>query len=368
MANESKGTASDSTPPGEQHIVNLYGSHPDKELIKETYRGLPQALRKSLKHCADILLTNRDVAKIEKWLGNASANTLARTVLLHVYERWYLGEILGNSSCLGGIYCYSSKDSFPVQDIIVEGRNVVIMGGKLGNRKVIAKWSKNHSVTEEIDVYKKLRKMGCPTPWFDEGFYLMGEPVLVMEKLHKLGSSDDPYLCGAAVLEQLSYLHEFGTHNDIKPGNCMKRINSDGSVEYFLIDYGGVSTRPLGSGFRRRIWTDKYTAQPAHVRNQKTSAKYDFMELCYTIKSLIIWEDAEQTVTVSAKEIRNAFSGRLLKYQQVARELPEKHELCAPAWKMLRSILLGGNAPVKTFDSSSAGKETSTMQSDYLYD
>ena len=132
-----------------------------------------------------------------------------------------------------------------------------------------------------------------------------------MEKLQKLNSSDDPYMVGAHVIRQLQFLHTFGVHCDIKPGNIMKK----GSL-YYLIDYGGVAKEKMGGGYRRWIWTPKWTSQRSHQKQQVCTAYNDFVELGFTMRHIQIWKKEEETCDVNKREIRTAFGGRLADYMR----------------------------------------------------
>lgn len=150
--------------------------------------------------------------------------------------------------------------------------------------------SKKHPIDYEIGHYQRLAKMGCPLPWFSTEFYYWGTRVLVIEKLDPLGPYDDEYRVGRHVLRQLKYIHKYGCHSDIKPQNIMKRRNKDrGRYDYFLIDYGGLATSPLRDGYKRWLWTEKWTCQQPHAKNQVIKPYHDFIELAYVMKAIQNW-------------------------------------------------------------------------------
>lgn len=183
--------------------------------------------------------------------------------------------------------CYSKNDNsktIKIKKVLTTHKHTVVLVGKYKEKEVIIKYYKSDKkdTTYEIGVYKKLKKMGCPLPWFSSKFMFMGANVLVMEKLEKLNSNDNIYSIGKAVVDQLSFLHRFGIHNDIKPGNIMKK-KVNGSYEYFLIDFGGISTEKFKHGYRRWIWTAAWTCQPKGRHDQVSTPKHDFIELAYTL-------------------------------------------------------------------------------------
>ena len=118
------------------------------------------------------------------------------------------------------------------------------------------------------------------------------------------------------VIQQLRFLHKFGVHNDIKPGNVMKRdpntnlprgdditISPDGEdFQYKVIDYGGVATKRRGRFFFSRwVWSPRFAVQPLHGKEkdgspQLTSFKYDFYELIVTAKVLQCYRTGEKQI------------------------------------------------------------------------
>ena len=183
--------------------------------------------------------------------------------------------------------CYSDDgDRIVMGEVLKSGRHAVVVSGVYGEREVIVKYyerdERKIDVTYEIGIYRKLAELDCKIPWFSDKFMMLGKRVLVVEKLLPLGKDDNIYKIGMSVVEQLSYLHTFAIHNDIKPDNIMKKI-VDGKPEYYLIDYGGVTLEKLCCGFRRKIWSPKWTCQPRGGHNQVTYPKHDFIELVLTL-------------------------------------------------------------------------------------
>lgn len=208
------------------------------------------------------------------------------------------------------VSCYDHRGhTVTLEKEITHGRYVYVIQGKLdGEIPVVVKWyqSNRRDTLYEISIYKRLRKMGCDTPWFSSSYRFWEAPVLVMEKLHPLSKDDNEFVVASEIMQQLTYLHQFGVHNDIKPNNIMKRI-SRGKAKYFLIDHGGVATVRLSYGYKRWIWSPKWTSQKMHAPNQVTTAKNDFLELAYTMKTIQNWRTGDD-------KIRSGFSGRLAKF------------------------------------------------------
>lgn len=210
--------------------------------------------------------------------------------------------------------------SVRLEKMISVGRHVyVVLGINDNEDPVVMKWyqSQNRNTEFEISIYQRLRRNNCITPWFSSSYKFWDFPVLVMEKLTPLDKDDDPYQVGVAVMQQLRYIHDFGIHNDIKPGNIMKRM-VDGNPTYLIIDHGGVTTERLGYGYRRWIWSPKWTSQTPHTRNQVTTPKNDFIELGFTMKTL-------QNMTTKEKEIRSGFKGRLSAFMDRVHKVDKKH-------------------------------------------
>jgi serine/threonine protein kinase len=157
------------------------------------------------------------------------------------------------------------------------------------------------------------------------------------------------------VLEQLSKLHEFACHNDIKPQNIMlenddyegKKVSFDpelklGHSKVYLIDYGGATREKLDNGFRRQIWTGAYTSQRPHSKMQFTCAKFDFIELIFTIQAIILWKRSKKDVSLGffkSEIIQGGFEGHLHACMKIADHLPDDHDKAKMAWKDLYNIL-----------------------------
>lgn len=225
---------------------------------------------------------------------------------------------------------YSSKKNkkLYLEEPFSTGKHVRLL--KVRGEQLVVKWylSSERNTSYECSVYKRLKKSGCPLPYFDISYEFWGHPVLVMEKLDKLGKHENIYQLGREVLQQLKHLHEFAVHNDIKPANILKRVEN-GKTSYFLIDYGGVSKESLKYGFKRWIWTKHFTSQPPHTKKQVTTPRHDFKELGYTMNFL---KDR------SNDNYWKNFSGRLKKYMDRVKKV-DKTNVRKRDYKDLIAIL-----------------------------
>lgn len=197
--------------------------------------------------------------------------------------------------------------------VIASGRNVILFEGKrkrVGDDLVI-KWyqSEKKDTNYEVSIYEKLQSMNAKLPFFISGYYFWETPVLVLEKLDPVDTKADEIEMGIQILDQLKTVHKLCIHNDIKPGNIMRKGNI-----YYLIDYGGVTTERLGWGFRRRVWSPKWTCQKIHEPNQVTGPKHDFIELGYTMQYL-----SDSRAGIKFK--RGRYSGKIRNYMEEVKKI-----------------------------------------------
>lgn len=137
-------------------------------------------------------------------------------------------------------------------------QNVYLMKSANDGKDWVVKWPKGR---EELN-YLEIQKRGGKTPIIKTGFTLGGIPLLVIEHLAGLDVQDDPVeLVQQLLRTQLKYIHQFATHQDLKPDNIRKRINPDGTIEYFIIDMDLITTtmsRPIS-------YLGKYESTPPRV-------------------------------------------------------------------------------------------------------
>lgn len=298
----------------------------ESDVIKR-YEELPEALKKQLAKLYPQFEDDSDVApEVESLYRKLDRKQHRYPNIKKIVQRIAMlnriaPDYLFDEKWFPFAYCYNTRGHLVrLEKTITIGKHVFVMLGRLDdNLPVVVKWyqSSRHDTLYEIKMYKRLRNLKCPTPWFSSTYSFWDSPVLVMEKLQPLNEDDDPGKVAAAVLRQLVYLHRFGVHNDLKPGNIMKRVTSDG-VTYFIIDHGGVATQRYRHGYRRWIWSPKWTCQRPHASNQVTTGKHDFLELGFTWKTMENWVTGD-------KEIRHGFKGKLARFMDRVAEVNEKH-------------------------------------------
>ncbi len=291
------------------------------------YEKLPSALKKQLSSLNPEFEADEDILPVAKSFMKYSSkkhrrDPNVRKILFRVAMLKVIApDFLFDSKWFSFVYCYDNRGHVVrFEKILSLGRHVFVLLGNLDDDiPVVVKWyQSNHRDTQyEIDIYKRLRHLKCPVPWFSSTYQFWDSPILVMEKLHPLDKDDNEFVVAIEVIKQMIYMHQFAIHNDIKPGNIMKRI-SNNEVTYLIIDHGGVATDKKGYGFRRWIWSPKWTCQRPHARNQITTPKHDFIELGYTMKTMQNWRTGDN-------QIRDGFSGKLAHYMDRVKRMDERN-------------------------------------------
>ena len=277
----------------------------------DQYQRLPQVFRDSLQL----------VYEKQGKLGKGSPHRLIE--VLNSLTPWQMLT----DKWIHTIKCYSEDGrTIRLESFLKDSKSVKVLTGVLeGNnpRNVVVKYvmSRRHSVLDEINTYRNLQRQGCPCPWYTSDFYYWGAPVLVMEKLEPLGPYDNEYQVGRQILRQLKHVHRFGCHSDIKPHNIMKKRDPDKKrrYRYYLIDYGGLASKPLKEGYKRWIWTEKWSSQESHVKNQVVTPTNDFIELGYVMRAIQNWR--EQVPSKKSKyndgNFKSGYRGRLKEYMHL---------------------------------------------------
>lgn len=243
---------------------------------------------------------------------------------------------------LSDILCYSNLKksvSIGLTDIIYKdaiSSTVVVRGTYIdsddeSSRNVVIKYAKNNTlINKEAKMYKLISELSDHLlPWHDLDVLMWGEPVLVVESMVKLDSDDDPHEVGIDIVEILKHIHEHLVHSDIKPSNIMKRLGEHGDWEYKLIDYGGSTTKRNGSNFYRYAMT-KYFANVSNFEQVTregvpifTTPKNELLELLFTLRSMELGANAEKPSSSAYKNCKTGFKGKLLKYHEYWKNLPE---------------------------------------------
>lgn len=206
---------------------------------------------------------------------------------------------------------------------------------------VILKWYKSskRDTEYEVSVYTKLRDLKCKVPWFSSSYMLWKTPVLIIEPLEPISGHDDVWEMAAQCIQQLRIVHKIGIHNDLKPGNIMKRRFTEksergvdrGEWEFLIIDYGGLTSEKVkdGPGYIRHVWTPKFTSQKRHEKNQTTYERHDLIELGFTVKGLlnerIEGKDTKKNKRKNPLPVRDGFTGRLLDFMHRVAQIDEKN-------------------------------------------
>jgi serine/threonine protein kinase len=188
---------------------------------------------------------------------------------------------------------------------------------------------------------------------------MYGQPVLILELLEKLDQTDDPYNIGFEIIHHLYYIHQIGVHTDIKPENIMKISRmSEGKKKmfYYLIDFGGMSCdRFPGGGYRRFVWSPKWTAQikPNWYKElgmegketekvRQTCPRFDFIELGITMR---VFQITSKLPTVPSDiderylHDYTKYKGRLKKYMEYVLSLPNSETYPPEVYRQIQDIL-----------------------------
>lgn len=312
--------------------------------ILDKYKQLPSPLRLQLRKIAHIFSNDKEVnhqyAKLLTDVPNdqRDSSSIRRkifrmSIFLNIKPRFILKPTFVNL-----IICYSEDGPIiPITKILKSNHHSCLIEGKMSDLPVVIKWyqSSRRDCIYEINIYRRLYDMSCDLPWFSDKFKFWECPVIVMEKLYPLTQHDDEYKIGISVLRQLQKLHTFSIHCDIKPLNIMKKINGT-STTYLLIDYGGATTERLGHGYRRWLWSPKWTSQESHKKNQIVTAKNDFMELGFTMRAMQNWR--EHNNNKNDGDFHSGYQGRLKKYMTYVKNI-DSHNILERDYEQLINIL-----------------------------
>ena len=213
---------------------------------------------------------------------------------------------------------------------VLKGHLVSSSTGNLGDVIVKYRDTRMSNVLYELEVLRRLSQTECPMYWFSSSFMFWTTRVLVRECLEPLRESDHTNIniIASDILNQLRYLHTFGVHNNIKPENiCVRLANQSFRRTFFLVDYEGVATERLRSGFRRTMWTPLFASQSPTQDMQVTTPLNDLIELGYTL----------QYIKTQGRSIRNGFAGVLADYMSSVMSL-NPHDIQSLTYDILIDI------------------------------
>nr|WIL05014.1 putative protein kinase [Cedratvirus duvanny] len=295
------------------------------------YKHLSPKLHQCIEAVLKDFIREQDVLDfVEKKQAQISEGKLYRLAVLcsiptvRLFENQFLSQVC--------CYHYLKPEKYYFIDKVLK-KGPFVRIGFIRENPIVVKWFRNQdmSVTYEMALYEKLKLLGCPLPYFSCSYRFWKDKVLLMEKLEPVDEEDDPFQTGVCVLEQLSYLHTFSVHSDIKPNNIMKK-----GRKYYLIDFGGVALKKLGYGYKRWNWSEKWTSQKMHVKNQITSYKNDLVELGYTLNYL---EKKRASSVNTPIDPRSGFQGKIAEYMDEVRRLDAETLPDEEVYAHLKSIL-----------------------------
>jgi hypothetical protein len=202
------------------------------------------------------------------------------------------------------IQCYDEMGNGIIQleKHIANGERVVLIEGRFthpkyrphgynSDRVVVKLYQKNRkdNTQYEINQYRELKD---PEPSLGINCWFWNIPVLVMRPMEKIGRRDNEIEVGRQILKQMSKIHAWKPHSDIKPLNIMKipipldhHNQQQQKPVYTLIDFGGCpkERKSDGIGWRRRTWSSKWTDGR---QGDRITPKQDLFELGTTLNTL----------------------------------------------------------------------------------
>lgn len=183
-------------------------------------------------------------------------------------------------------------------------QNVYLVIDPKTNIKWVMKWESvdpRQKENQESAEYNKLQYLGAQCPKRLNGYYFLNFPVLIIEFLQPLDSTDDVIeLARQLLVTQLKYIHTYACYFDLKPDNIRKR--SSNPPKYFIIDMNLSREVVPGGGYKRLHWTPLFSSQTFRrvpfPRVQFSTYKNDFIELLYVIHQLIAQRCYESKISV----------------------------------------------------------------------
>lgn len=185
-----------------------------------------------------------------------------------------------------GQFCFVQKSLS-----IADDQNVYLVKMSTEDRFLVMKWDKDNVSHKEVENYLKIKQLGgsvpdlAPEPMFWKCF---GKPVLIMEKLLPLDTTDDEFELGRQlIMTQLPYIHQFAVHLDLKPDNIMKRAAKTASEppKYFIIDMDLATEKLENGAFERHHATPLYHSQLS-MPLQASNYRADLEELFAVMTSM----------------------------------------------------------------------------------
>lgn len=353
-----------------QLMVKNYPNQQKMSKLLKIHKDLPDALKEQIKYLNEKYPTHPMIDRKARHLAREEEIDIKIARDLAIYEFFDTRDFF-HSRFFDGIFaCEPEGRRVYLTEKLTKKKieRVCLFKGILINKKdkakplpVIVKWyeSERKDTEYEISAYAELRKINCKTPWFSSSYMLWKTPVLVMEPLIEITHEDDEFEVAAQTLQELKIIHQKGIHNDIKRQNVMKRKYKPdtkkgvdkGEWEYLVIDYGGMTTEKLGYGWKRSVWSPKYTCQKPHPKKpQITTPWHDFKETGYMMKDIQNLRTAANKGHKSTHgdklPIREGFEGKLKTYMEYLHEEIDKRDVQPEDYDNLIAICRTGK-PLK---------------------
>ena len=347
-------------------------THQKMSKLLEIYKEFPQPVLEQIDYLNKKFPTHPQIDRKSRHVAKEENIDIKIARSLVIYEFFETRDFF-HRRFFDGIFC-SEPDGRRVylnkKLTVKKIERVCLFKGTLVNKKdnakpvpVIVKWyeSERKDTEYEISIYCELRKINCKVPWFSSSYMLWKTPVLIMEPLEEITGEDDEFEVAAQVLQQFKIIHQKGIHNDIKRQNVMKRqykVDSNrgvdkGEWEYLVIDYGGMTIERLGYGWKRCVWSPKYTCQKPHPKKpQITTPWHDFKEVGIMIKDIQCLRDNKKKKSKSlhkdVDELRDPqfWTGRLKTYMDHLHNEVDKKDVQMEDYDDLIAICRTGK-PIK---------------------
>lgn len=153
----------------------------------------------------------------------------------------------------------------------------------------MVKWNVDPVVGEDLtsmafDKWDMIANTGAEIPKILKNFYILDFPVVVIESLDPLDSSDYNQKLVLSIISYIEKIIPIGVNNNIKPSNVMKKIKDD-QIHYYVVDAEKMAIEEKDYGFKRFSWTPEWTSQVIDSQTI-TTVKNDLLEFGYTLHFL----------------------------------------------------------------------------------
>lgn len=195
---------------------------------------------------------------------------------------------------------------------------------EIGREIVVKTMCLTSDICYELMIYKKLRSLKCPLPWFSLNYSFWGQPIILLKRLKPLNMENPKSinlskLC-RDILSQLIVIHKIGVYCDIKPANIMYDPEED---KYFLIDFDAMTIIPSDEPYYyvRHAHTKIFSSQRyfAHTK-EPCSAINDLKELGYVI-NYILYKRTNASYEEIVDNFRISFLGKCGDYMKRVKKL-----------------------------------------------